>query len=270
MVGLSDDFVFNSSSVQGLPYGFWLRIWKGHGSLRSSSVVPASPSISSFSGSLSWVYGRWNKSELTRVHLRELGAADDVDKFCSGKRDLFVFPSLRSSLASRCSFCVLGSVSDPLVPVSPVTCSGGRVPPVGCRRVGSFPVRQWSHPATGGVAPVLVARRGCEGPPAAALRAHFPAREACRGGVHVGLAIISHSSAHISKKPRVVEVTRQVAEVTRQVQEMGGVGSNPSELGFPLHGYEVPQSIGGPIAPAHCIGYGYSFDRVWRWRGYIE
>ena len=31
---------------------------------------------------------------------------------------------------------------------------------------------------------------------------------------------------------------------------MGGVGSNPSELGFPLHGYEVPQSIGGPTAPS--------------------
>ena len=147
MVGLSDNFVFNSSSVQGLPYGFWLRIWKDlsihgppsclrHGSLRSSSVVPASPSISSFSGSLSWVYGLWKKSGLTRVHLRELGAADDVDKFCSGKPDLFVFPSLRSSLTSRCSFCVLGSVPDPLVPGSPVSCSGGRVPPVGCRRVG--------------------------------------------------------------------------------------------------------------------------------------
>ena len=78
-----------------------------------------------------------------------------------------------------------------------MTCSGGRVPPVGCRRVGSFPVRQWSHLAAGSVAPVLVARHGCEVPPAAALRAHFPAREACRGGVHDGLAIISHSSAKI-------------------------------------------------------------------------
>ena len=58
------------------------------------------------------------------------------------------------------------------------------------------------------------------------------------------LASLSHSSAQISRKPRVAEVTRQVADVTRRVHEMGGVGSNPSELGFhPLYGFEVPQSI---------------------------
>ena len=48
------------------------------------------------------------------------------------------------------------------------------------------------------------------------------------------------------KKPR-------VAEVTRQVHEMGGVGSNLSELGFPLHGYEVPQLI--PAAPQAFLGH---------------
>ena len=67
------------------------------------------------------------------------------------------------------------------------------------------------------------------------------------------MATISHSSAQISRKPRVAEVTRHVAEDTRRVHEMGGVGSNPSELGFPLHVYEVPESI--PAAPLAFLGH---------------
>ena len=66
-------------------------------------------------------------------------------------------------------------------------------------------------------------------------------------------ASISHSSAQISRKPRVAEVTRQVADVTRQVHEMGGVGWNPSNLGYHLHGFEVPQSI--PAAPQAFLGH---------------
>ena len=215
-----------------------------HGSLRSSSVVPASPSISSFSSSLSWVYLRWKKSELTRVHLRDLSAAIDVDKFYSGKSDLFVFPSSRSSLASRCPFSVLGPLLGPPVSASPVLGSAvvfllvaadvvdfslwssrflllvGRLPRF------FVPPRSWLRPCCS-------ASRSCS----------------CSSVLFLTLRRVFLHCLHKSQT--------KSCGAHRQVDEMGGVGSNSSELGrfrpklnSPLWGNGARQSEDGPGSQA--------------------